>query len=263
MSYILDALKKADRERTLSRVPTLTTVHVSVHAARRRVTLWMVAVVLVSGGLAVWFLHPAPTGIPPAPVATTPSVDFRSSVTAPDPEPISARSEVLDLPPRAVKSAPPGLPAPSAQPPKEAHRQPKRERTADPGPSARGSSQVPQSALAPIGSAEMDVRPTESAPTASARPAVPEKVEPPQTRVERVAPVAPPAPAAPPSLQAAVGRMTLDVFVYTNVEADRMVVINGRRYVQGQLIEGVYLLEAIVPDGVVLSYQGERAVLRP
>jgi type II secretory pathway component PulC len=81
--------------------------------------------------------------------------------------------------------------------------------------------------------------------------------------VERVAPVAPPAPAAPPSLQAAVGRMTLDVFVYTNVEADRMVVINGRRYVQGQLIEGVYLLEAIVPDGVVLSYQGERAVLRP
>ena len=263
MSYILDALKKADRERNLSRVPTLTTVHVSVYAAGRRVALWVVAVVLVSGGLTVWLLRASPTGIPAAPVASAPGVDFRSSVTAPDPERISARPEVLDLPSPAVKPAPRRLPAPSAQPQRDARRQSEREPTPDPGPSVRGSSQAPQSVLAPVASPEVGVRPMESAPTAPARSAVPEKVEPPQTRVEPVAPVPPPAPAAPPSLRAALEKMTLDVFVYTNVEADRMVVINGRRYVQGQLIEGVYLLEAIVPDGVVLSYQGERVVLRP
>ena len=98
---------------------------------------------------------------------------------------------------------------------------------------------------------------------APARSAVPEKIEPTHARVESGAPVAPPTPVGPPSLQAALGKMTLDVFVYTDVEADRMVVINGRRYVQGQLVEGLYLVEAIVPDGVVLSYQGERGVLRP
>jgi phage host-nuclease inhibitor protein Gam len=57
--------------------------------------------------------------------------------------------------------------------------------------------------------------------------------------------------------------MTLDVFVYTEVEADRMAVINGRRYVKGQLIDGLYVVESINPDGVVLTYQRERVVLRP
>jgi hypothetical protein len=57
--------------------------------------------------------------------------------------------------------------------------------------------------------------------------------------------------------------MRLDVFVYTDVEADRMAVINGRRYVKGELVDGLYLLESINPEGVVLSYKGERVVLRP
>jgi hypothetical protein len=57
--------------------------------------------------------------------------------------------------------------------------------------------------------------------------------------------------------------MTLDVFVYTDVEADRMAVINGRRYVKGQFVDGLYLVESINPDGVMLKYRDERAVLRP
>jgi len=57
--------------------------------------------------------------------------------------------------------------------------------------------------------------------------------------------------------------MTLDVFVYTDVEADRMAVINGRRYFKGQFVDGLYLVESINPDGVMLKYRDERAVLRP
>ena len=57
--------------------------------------------------------------------------------------------------------------------------------------------------------------------------------------------------------------MTLDVFVYTDAEADRMAVINGRRYIKGQLVDGHYLVESISPEGVVLRYNDERAVLRP
>jgi hypothetical protein len=42
-----------------------------------------------------------------------------------------------------------------------------------------------------------------------------------------------------------------------------MVVISGRRYVKGQLVDGRYLLEDITPEGAVLSYRGERTLLRP
>ena len=64
-------------------------------------------------------------------------------------------------------------------------------------------------------------------------------------------------------LREALGKMTLDVFVYTDVEADRMVVINGRRYTKGQYVDGLYLIDNITPEGVVLTYQEERVVLRP
>jgi hypothetical protein len=70
-------------------------------------------------------------------------------------------------------------------------------------------------------------------------------------------------PAKSPALQEAMAKMTLDVFVYTDVKADRLVVINGRRYVEGQYVDGLYLLEEITPQGAVLSYQGKHALLRP
>jgi hypothetical protein len=66
-----------------------------------------------------------------------------------------------------------------------------------------------------------------------------------------------------PTLREAMAKMTVDVFVYTSVEADRMVVISGRRYVEGEYVNGLYLLESITPEGVVLSHQGERLLLRP
>jgi len=74
---------------------------------------------------------------------------------------------------------------------------------------------------------------------------------------------APPATPTQTTLREASAKLTLDVFVYTDVEADRMVIIGGRRYVKGQLVDGLYLLEDITPEGAVLSYQGERIVLRP
>ena len=72
---------------------------------------------------------------------------------------------------------------------------------------------------------------------------------------------APPAPA--PSLRDAMAKMTVETLLHTENPEQRMVVINGRRYVEGQYVEGRYLIEAITPEGAVLSYQGERALLTP
>jgi hypothetical protein len=66
-----------------------------------------------------------------------------------------------------------------------------------------------------------------------------------------------------PALGAAIPKMTLNVFVYAAAEADRMVMINGQRYVKGQQVDGHYLVEDITPEGVLLSFEGERALLRP
>jgi hypothetical protein len=105
------------------------------------------------------------------------------------------------------------------------------------------------------------VRPVQVSP-----PSVPPPRPEPQPSVEASRPASPAPPAAPPAtptLREALSKMTLDVFVYTDVEADRMAVINGRRYFKGQLVDGLYLVESINPNGVMLQYRDERALLRP
>jgi hypothetical protein len=78
--------------------------------------------------------------------------------------------------------------------------------------------------------------------------------EPPRT-------VAAPAPPAPQTLRDAMAKMTLNVLVYTEAKASRMVTINGRQYAEGQLVEDLYLVESIRPEGALLLYQGERVLL--
>ena len=61
----------------------------------------------------------------------------------------------------------------------------------------------------------------------------------------------------------AMANMNLTIVLYSDVHGERIVFINGRKYVEGDRIEGKYLVEQIVLDGAVLSYEGERFVLRP
>jgi hypothetical protein len=57
--------------------------------------------------------------------------------------------------------------------------------------------------------------------------------------------------------------MKLEVHVYSASPAARMVFINGRKYVEGEKIDGKYLLERITEDGATLAYQGQRLRLVP
>jgi hypothetical protein len=56
--------------------------------------------------------------------------------------------------------------------------------------------------------------------------------------------------------------MKLEVLVYSDDPLDRMVFINGHKYVEGQTVEGGAVVERIDPDGVLVLYEGQRAVLR-
>jgi len=62
----------------------------------------------------------------------------------------------------------------------------------------------------------------------------------------------------PLEIQRAIPPMAVTIHVYSPQESQRILFINNREYHQGSLVEGVARVEAIVPDGAILSYQGER-----
>jgi hypothetical protein len=84
---------------------------------------------------------------------------------------------------------------------------------------------------------------------------------------ERAAPGARPAPvepkaAAPAAPAKADGRFKLEVLSYSDVPAQRLVFINGRRYREGETMDGGVKIEEIREDSVVLSDAGQRFTLR-
>jgi hypothetical protein len=72
------------------------------------------------------------------------------------------------------------------------------------------------------------------------------------------------APAAPPvaATSPEAGSLRLEALIYADVPAERMVFINGRRYREGDSIDGRLRVEEIREDGVELSDQGRRFSLR-
>jgi hypothetical protein len=67
----------------------------------------------------------------------------------------------------------------------------------------------------------------------------------------------------PLSFQEAISKMTLSLLIYNDNKAERMVYINGKRYGEGDYIDGIYLLESITGDGAIISHHGERTLLQP
>jgi hypothetical protein len=61
----------------------------------------------------------------------------------------------------------------------------------------------------------------------------------------------------------APARFTLDVLVYSDAPAERLVFINGRKYVEGQAVDGETVVEEITPNGAVLRQANRRIVLSP
>jgi hypothetical protein len=294
MSFILDALKKADRERNLNKVPTFTTVHIPVDVTGRRMVLWVVAGGLLGAVALVWWLRPF-TEPPVAAVQPRPGVSVTLPAEPIEPERGPASAVAGSVPPAVLPEPVPVTP--SAAPPR-ARRQAASERAAGLRPALPVPKLSPQPPPAALPAEAGGAAPVTSVPPALPAPrpetqARPDMIRPPSATIPGASPPAPPAqsaplpgapptveaaripsvaspraplpPAAPaqPTLREALSKMTLDVFVYTEVETDRMVVINGRRYVKGQLVDGLYLVEGINPDGVVLTYRDERAVLRP
>jgi len=264
MSYILDALKKAERERGTGRLPWLTRAQGPQETERNR--LMKIAGGILLGAVVLpslfWFFFADYLRQPkPQPVATEPArstafsqPDQAGGADRPGPSSSVARPQV------APAAAQPGYSQEAAAP---GAAEKKLNSRADAEDAAR---------LQPA----PDQKRRTTQITQGAQPSVPQTTAAPP--VEVVLPVpddnasntptkegAPPArqTTTPESLAEAVTKMTLNMLMYEEAEADRRVYINGKKYRKGDLVDGKYLIEQIAREGVTLSHEGARAILRP
>lgn len=268
MSLILDALKRAERERQAESGPVLADVTATGAPAARRRWIRLVALLIALAAVATavaWGLRhgnrarPAPAAVartvpasaaapqpapapPPATVAPTPAVP------AP-PVPIPGTESVGSLDEIAEEPAPEPAPTPEPQPPAKA---------ATPMPQPAPPSQPPplagtQPALQP---APAETAPAGETPPAPAAPSAEKPVPPALTQ---------PAPLRrlremPPEYRADFPALSIDVHVYDRAPSQRFVIVNGRHYREGeQLVEGPRIVE-IVRDGIVVDYRGEKVL---
>jgi general secretion pathway protein B len=219
MSYILDALRKVERERQRTRTPLLEELLDASATPRARLWPWLlVGALLVNAvGLAVLLvprgrlakperLHP-----PDVAAARQPAVATAALVQEARPAP-----------------TPPAAPAAPARPPVE------KEAAPAPGPAKVAAPKTPARSLP----AREAVPPGEETRNESGR-----------TGRER--------------LQKAAAALKLTMLLHSASAADRLALINGRQYLEGQKIDGTILIEAITPKGVMLSYEGEHYLLTP
>jgi len=218
MSYILEALRKAEQERNLGRVPDLQTSPMPMPETRRR--LWPLVlglILVVNGVLLAVLLWPKHWSHAPAEPVSTASQDATANRSA---------DQLARI--QTEPTFPPPIPAPTVQ-----------------------------SAPEPISAAAINEIPVLPLPTSLPRA---ESLPPPD-----------PAPAVTQSVLAlqalpmefrrSVPKLNLDIHVYSTTGRKRFVLINSKRYQEGDRLNEGPLLESITANGAVLSYRGQRFLL--
>jgi hypothetical protein len=71
-----------------------------------------------------------------------------------------------------------------------------------------------------------------------------------------------PPQATPQAVRDMLAKLKLQMVVYSDVPAERLVFINDKKYVEGSSIDGTLRVDSINPDSAVLSHQGQRFVIR-
>jgi general secretion pathway protein B len=247
MSYILDALRKADRERVLGDVPDLEAAHWGVRRQDRSWRwLWIVmALLVINAGLLVYMVNRSPQHAPAVPA---PAVEpERKPLPA---QPATVAPEVA--PPTPAVSSPTPAPVSAAAP----------EAVSTPVPDAG----VPDVSIpAPkILRPKVAVRPHLPEPreqpaagmTAGTSPRVVTATEP--LTESTVPPVSglPEWRDLPLEFRSHFSMPHIDVYVYDEDPQRRFILVGLKKYREGDTLPGGPVLEQITPGYLKLSYQG-------
>ena len=267
MSYILEALRKAEAERRRGAVPDLHaqalpggTPGMAVAPARSSLPLWLGgAALLVGAAAAAWFWlgrtqMPAPVASPAsvpasATMAAAPASAATAAVAASAPVVATAGSAPVVVASRAEVAA--SAPAPSAESVAA-----KADKPAPP-PARKAA---PAKREAPTAQAKASARPAPPPPLPTSPP-----TSPPPAQADRT----PPPPAEPPArvpalaelpgeLRQQVPALTIGGSVYSPQANARMVVVNGQVFQEGNALTPELKLEQIRPKTAVFSIRGTR-----
>lgn len=287
MSYILDALRKSERERSLGNTPRITFTTVGDEKPRRPVWVWgLVAILGVAVGvlgamqLSQWMNRPGADQ--PAPVAT-PAV----APTVVDETPLEQFVTAVDAPEKPAAKAIEPPPAPERRPVKvNTPRGPVEIDMPVAPPPSRSVAKKPQSA--PVPEPEPEAEPAPASEKAVPRPrlTVPAPAElaeayesgvndvsgdewevtPEDEPYEEADVPASEAPlmtyyGLPATTRSSLGELTMNAHVYSSTPGRGFVMINGSRYREGDVLNEGASLEEIRQEGAVLEYRGQRFLL--
>lgn len=235
MSYILEALRKADQERSAGSVPDLEAVHESSPTTgRSRRWIWALGVILAFNGLLLAVLLLRDGGNEPVPVVEVSPPPEKATVSEP---PAPPPAVVLSRPAPRAPSPPVALnkPAPVAAP-------------------------APEPPVVP---------PVVREPLASMPPVSPSPVPEASVSVPAQPAASPGADTGVPywddmSLEFRSGfdLPRLDVHVYDSNPQRRFLLIELKKHREGDTLANGALIEEILPDGVQLYHQGTRFIYR-
>ena len=249
MSYILEALRKAERERNVGQVPDLTAVCALPAPPLKRIWPWMLlaAALVINAAVLAWVLlpHEQPAASPTVAAAGTSGAP-RQAVTLPRAELTAA--DFAALAPPVVPKAAPEMPAP---PPVKAAKQ-----------EPPDAPEIPKNRRAGSVGKELLDNPLAAKPPLPALPAeddrrLPDVNSPAVTTAKR--PTAPPEP--PLTSNYAAPELSMDVHVYSDKPNQRFVLINAKRYREGEQLKEGPMVEAITREGALLRYGEQRFML--
>lgn len=239
MSYILEALKKSERERNLGAIPDLDTIQEQV-AIRSNWWPWLVAaLVVLNGAVGIAFFTWRPADQAASQSQGGDDMQRLRTVAGPAPavsgqrEASSMQAELSDSSARQAVSG--SAPIPTQSPPEESG-----------------------AALAKVDPMETQPEPVPTEPSAAA-PLINEPVDlpvdkPNVTKWEDM----------PADFRARVARPEIDVHAYSSQPQRRFVLIELKKYRQGEHLNSGVEIETITEDGVIFSHQGTRfSVDRP
>lgn len=240
MSYILEALRKSERQRRANDEPPLARLAAEAPRSTRRRSLVITLSVLANIGLLIYLLLPlsSRTGsgdsVGPKTIATESPPGIPQSGQAPVTE--ATKSPEAGVTPGVPEAAPrtPARPRPSAP--------------AKPAPSARPKKEITR----PLPQVEDEDGPEPRFEPAVRTPA-PSAQSPPLMAPRRA-----PAVEIDESEGAGLPRPKISVYAYSNRnDSDRFVIINGRKYREGERIENEgSVVKRIEEHAMTLEYAG-------
>lgn len=253
MSYILEALKKAQAERQLGSAPTIHAPAQSYAApaeqgAKRRYAAIGVGAGVLVALAALWWTRQGNV-----PTAAAPAVVAQAPAPAATPEPA----------PAPVAPAPVATPAPVA---------PSAPVTPPPAPAPVAAKPAPVAAAVPP---VQEAAPARPAPAPSPAPAPQVREAAPRVAEASSAPAAPPVPAPtavpapaeetvrtlqqlPEAIQREVPKVAFGGYIYSPDPAERLLLVDKMLRREGEEVAPGLVLERLLPKAAVMNYRGYR-----